>query len=86
MFKKSDSSMAENYRPVALISVFSKKFEKVLLIRLKCYCDSQGILNPSQYGYKQGTSTIDAAYALLEYVISAKAKKRKSRCDLPRFK
>ena len=52
-----------NYRPISLLSCFSKIFEKVMQARLVEHLKSRNILYASQYGFRAGHS---CEHALLE--------------------
>ena len=52
-----------NYRPISLLSCFSKIFEKVMQARLVKHLKAQNILYASQYGFRAGHS---CEHALLE--------------------
>ena len=58
--KKGNSASVENYRPIALLSVFSKILEKAFKKRLLNFLDSNNILTSRQYGFRVGLSTSDA--------------------------
>lgn len=49
-----------SYRPIALSSVLSKLAEHLAKNRLEWYVESQGLLAPSQYGFRKGKSTMDS--------------------------
>ena len=48
VFKKGDRAKLSNYRPISLLSIFSKTFEKLVYKRLISYIDQNQIL------YKKG--------------------------------
>ena len=54
-----------NYRPISVLSTFSKIFEKVVSTRLVKYLDVNNILHKSQFGFRAKLST---SMALLELV------------------
>lgn len=60
LHKGKSKNIFNNFRPVSLLSSFSKIYERVVYKRLYKYCDSLNILNDSQYGFRSGRSTIDA--------------------------
>ena len=60
IFKSGDSHLFNNYRPISLLPVFSKIFEKLVHTRLYKYLLKYNILAPCQYGFKKNTSTTDA--------------------------
>lgn len=65
VYKKGDSTNVENYRPISLLSVFSKVVEKCMASRLKGFLQEFSILTGDQYGFREGSSTVDA---LIDYV------------------
>ena len=52
--KKGDLCNKDNYRPIAITSVFSKVFELVILDK---YCDSLCHTSHNQFGFKKKSST-----------------------------
>ena len=46
-----------NYRPISMLSVFSKLFEKLIHKRLLDFFNDNNIINPCQYGFRPGHST-----------------------------
>ena len=69
IFKKGDKLLVENYRPVALISVFSKILEYAFLSRLECFFDRHKILSPCQFGFRRNCSTMSAIQHFYEKLI-----------------
>lgn len=85
LYKKEDPSSLNNYRPIALIPAISKVFEKIALSRLTSHLSRFNIINPRQYGFQQGKSTISALYDFTNNVYRALDESRKSVgifCDL----
>jgi len=57
LFKGGDKKCIQNYRPISILSSFSKVFEKIIFRRLLKYLDFNNILCGSQYGFRKGYST-----------------------------
>jgi hypothetical protein len=51
VYKSGDKSSSSNYRPISLLPVFSKIFEKVIYKRLFDHLNSNVILNEHQYDF-----------------------------------
>ena len=60
VFKNEDESDPNNYRPISLLSVFNRIFEKLMYKRLQSFIDKYDILSKSQYGFRENCSTQDA--------------------------
>jgi exonuclease III len=71
LFKKDDSCQMSNYRPIALLPVWTKIFEKIFLERLFSFFDTHKILNDLQFGFQKKTSTVHAVYTLVESVLQS---------------
>ena len=54
-----DPHQAVSYRPISLTSHLCKVMETILNNRLRRHLESEGIMNPSQSGFRQGKCTID---------------------------
>ena len=53
IFKKGDSELIENYRPISTLPVFGKIFEKVIYSRLYSFLTSQNTLYENQFGFRK---------------------------------
>ena len=65
VFKSEDPTDPSNYRPISLLSVFNRIFEKLMYKRLKSFIDSNGILFSGQYCFRDKHST---QYTVLDIV------------------
>ena len=70
LYKSGDVSAISNYRPVSILSTFSKLFEKIMHSRLIEYIDSHNILNNAQFGFRKKHSTISALIVLLDRILT----------------
>lgn len=68
IFKKGDRTSMNNYRPVALISIFSKIFEKVIYTRLLTFFEKKNIIVEEQNGFRKGKSTSLATFNLVKTI------------------
>ena len=59
LFKKGDTSIPSNYRPIALLPVGYKILAKMLQTRLQ-EGGAEGRVRPTQYGIRPGRSTAQA--------------------------
>ena len=65
IFKDEDDSMPENYRPISLLSIYSRIFEKLMYSRLTKFVKDCHILYDQQYGFRSKHST---QHAILDIV------------------
>ena len=65
IYKGEDNTDPGNYRPISLLSIFNRIFEKVMYNRLKPFLDKHDVLYKSQYGFREKRST---QHALLDIV------------------
>ena len=75
IFKSGDKNDLANYRPISILSSFSKIFEKCLHSRLMSYLNTNSKLNPSQHGFRAQHNTTTAIIDLLNYVTKMNSKK-----------
>jgi hypothetical protein len=61
-FKKGEKSQISNYRPISLLTGFSKIFELLIFQRLKHHLVSNNILVSEQYGCRDNVSTESAIF------------------------
>lgn len=61
LYKNGDKRRIKNYRSISIPSVFSKVWEKALLIQMTEFLNTSGYLNKRQYGFLQKMSTTAAA-------------------------
>ena len=71
IFKNGQKPEFTNYRPISILSQFSKILEKLFNLRLEKFLDANKILSDSQYGFRPGMSTVHAAGELVEQISSA---------------
>jgi len=71
IYKSGDKYSPSNYRPISLLPVFSKIFEKVIYKRLFDHLNSNVILNKHQFGFRSKVSTENASYILLNEILTA---------------
>ena len=72
---KSDYKSIDNYRPIGLLPVFGKVFEKIIIDRITYDLRQRGQLSPKQYGFTPQKSTINAVSDAVDWIKSKKKKK-----------
>ena len=53
IYKKGNTSDKNNYRPISLLPVLSKVFEKLLLQQILVYLEENNILSEHQFGFRK---------------------------------
>ena len=71
IYKKADSAMFSNYRPVLLLSCFSKILERLVSDRCVNNISDQEILTDKQYGFRPKHSTYMAIAQLVDRITNA---------------
>jgi hypothetical protein len=57
-----------NYRPISLLTVFSKVLENVTYNRLSQHMHTNSILIPEEFVFRQGSSAENASFSLTNSV------------------
>ena len=68
LYKKGDVSSIENYRPISLLSSFSKVIEKIIFNHLFDFFQCSNLFYNSQYGFRNNHSTEFAALELIDII------------------
>ena len=68
LYKKNEDDQMNNYRPISLLPVFSKIFEKVVQTQLYNYLSSNNLLFESQHGFRENHSTETATIELVDFL------------------
>jgi hypothetical protein len=63
--------MMSNYRPISLLTTFSKVLEKLIYIRLYKCISMNNILVKEQYGFRSNSSMEKASYKLIDEILTA---------------
>ena len=66
IFKKEDPLLCKNYRPISLLPIFSKIFEKIIYTRMYDFLDINNLLYNKQFGFRNKHSTSHALISLTE--------------------
>jgi hypothetical protein len=69
IFKKGDTNDTSNYRPISLLTSFSKIFEKVIYNRLYHHIKDNYILVNEQFGFRHASPTAIASYKLTNKIL-----------------
>ncbi|XP_052755871.1 uncharacterized protein LOC128201816 [Galleria mellonella] len=78
IYKDGLQTDPSNYRPISLLSVFSKILERVVNLRLTKFLESQNVISHNQFGFRKGRSTEEAANFLIKTVTDAIDHRQKS--------
>lgn len=68
LFKKGEKDDIGNYRPITLIPVLSKIFEKTFHKRLTSFCTRFSIIRSEQHGFQKGKSTSLACFKIIKQI------------------
>ena len=78
---KADSKMlASNYRPISLLPIIGKLFEKIIHSRFTSFIKKYNILFKRQYGFQNGKSTEQAHIDIQNSILNAIEKKESPCC------
>ena len=64
LFKKGDSTKADNYRGISLSSILSKVYTKILNTRLRFWADAGDVISEAQAGFRANYSTLYNVFTL----------------------
>ena len=68
IFKAGDTSAINNYRPISVLSFFSKVYEKIVYNHVLDFVDDNNVLYDYQYGFRHSHSTQQAIITLIDRI------------------
>ena len=80
VFKSGSKAQFNYYRPISLLSQFSKILEKLYNKRLEQFVDKNNVLSNSQYGFRSSMSTSHALIDLVEEICESMDNKLYTLC------
>ena len=70
IFKKGDVQLFDNYRPISVLPIFGKIFEKIIYNRLYSFLTSEGMMYKKQFGFRKHHSTAHAINYSINQIIN----------------
>jgi len=68
LYKANDPTHVNNYRPVSVLPVFSKLFERIVYLRLLKFVNTSNLFYQYQFGFRENHSTLLALTVLLDKI------------------
>ena len=81
LHKGGDRSESTNYRPISLLPLFGKLFEKIIETRLVKFLDQKNIITPHQFGFRKNYST-ELAVAEIQNMLLKNLDENKVTCTI----
>ena len=69
--KKNDKRLVNNYRPISLLPIFGKIFEKIIFNKIYNYLSKENLLNPNQSGFRPSDSCMNQLLAITHKIFEA---------------
>ncbi|XP_065639673.1 uncharacterized protein LOC124815345 [Hydra vulgaris] len=69
IYKNGDDSLESNYRPISILSCFSKVLERIMYNRIYNFIDKNNILYPKQFGFRRNHCTEHAVMDLASNIL-----------------
>ena len=71
LYKGGKTHIMSNYRPISILPIFSKIFEKLIYSRLHDFLEKNNILYKKQFGFRRNHSTTHALHLAISSVTKA---------------
>ncbi|KAL4131531.1 hypothetical protein QTP88_008826 [Uroleucon formosanum] len=71
IYKNGDKTCINNYRPISMLSNFSKILEKIVKNRLITFLEKHELLSKQQFGFRPGLGTENALYSATHFIKNA---------------
>ena len=70
IYKKGNPQLLDNYRPVSIIPIFAKIFEKVIYRRLHSFFSATNTIYDKQFGFRKNHCTSHAVNYSINHILS----------------
>ena len=71
IFIKGDKQLIKNYRPISLLPICGKMFEKIIFNNLYSYLNESNLITKNQSGFRLGDSTTNQLLYLVNEIHQA---------------
>ena len=71
LFKKGSKEEAENYRPISLLPILSKIFEKCMSQQIINFFEHNNLFNENQFGFRKNKNTVQGILNLISDIMDA---------------
>ena len=71
LFKGNDPLHFSNYRPISILPIIGKIYEKLLHTRFSSFIESHNIMHPRQFGFSKGKCTVTSSIDLINSFLPA---------------
>ncbi len=85
LYKTGNVGSVANYRPISLLQLLNKIFEKLLYVKLNNSLESCNIISQNQFGFRKAKDTQRATLKLLDSILPGKNSKKCVGCAFSRF-
>ena len=69
--KKNDKQLVNNYRPISLLPIFGKIFEKIIFNRIYNFISEENLLNHNQSGFRPSNSCVNQLLSTTHKIFEA---------------
>jgi len=69
--KSGDKCVPSNYRPISVLPLLSKIFEKIMFSKIMFFLKANKLLHNHQFGFRENSSTSDAVSQFLDFVFES---------------
>ena len=69
--KKNDKQLVNNYRPISLLPIFGKIFEKIIFNRIYNFLSEENLLNNNQSGFRPSDSCVNQLLSITHEIFEA---------------
>ena len=71
IFKKGDKQLIKNYRPISLLPICGKMFEKIIFNNLYSYLNENNLITKNQSGFRPAYQTYARIKSIFNHAYSA---------------
>ena len=71
LHKSGDRLSPQNYRPVAILPIWSKILERAIFVQMIDYFESNNLLHPNHHGFRANHNTTTALLQMYDYWVEA---------------
>lgn len=80
IYKSGSRNVMDNYRPISILSSFSKVYEKVIYNRLEAFLLENSLIDKNQFGFLKNSSTVSASTCLINSIVNQTDQRLRTGC------